>query len=57
MDFAPGYCTWYAASLSPWMYDADGARLLEEMLRIGMQMHKVQLQKLQELKLLELLQK
>ena len=30
---------------------------LEEMLRIGMQMHKVQLQKLQGLKLLELLQK
>ena len=28
--------------------------ILEEMLRIGMQMHKVQLQKLQELKLLEL---
>ena len=25
--FAPGYCTWYAAHVSPWMYDANGARL------------------------------
>ena len=25
--FAPGYCTWYAAHLSPWMFDSNGNRL------------------------------
>lgn len=25
--FAPGYCTWYAAYKSPWMFDANGNRI------------------------------
>lgn len=25
--FAAGYCTWYAAHISPWMYDENGQRL------------------------------
>lgn len=25
--FAPGYCTWYAAIQSPWMFDSNGQRL------------------------------